>query len=120
MSNNKSMAGVMIPMIRKMMPSMLSSQLVGVQPMSTGTGSIFNLKTRYYETGSAHYKIIKSWTAGRGRKMHRITVSNEVLLWLQTEYDQSNERVYSWWIFERNNINITDDMMMILRLRWAG
>ena len=33
---------ILLPMIRKVMPQVMAQQIVGVQPMGAGTGSIFN------------------------------------------------------------------------------
>jgi len=37
--------GILIPMIRKLMPTMIAHQILGVQPMTGPTGSVFNLST---------------------------------------------------------------------------
>lgn len=42
---------VVLPIIRNMMPSIIAQHLVGVQPMTAPTGSVFTLKTRYDSTG---------------------------------------------------------------------
>jgi hypothetical protein len=42
---------VLLPIIRRAMPSIIAHHLVGVQPMSAPTGSIFTLKARYQTTG---------------------------------------------------------------------
>lgn len=44
---------IMMPMIRKIMPQMLAQQIVGVQPMPPGTGSIFT--QRYGKTFNPKY-----------------------------------------------------------------
>jgi len=38
---------VILPIIRRMMPSIIASEICGVQPMTGPTGSIFSLKARY-------------------------------------------------------------------------
>jgi hypothetical protein len=42
-----SFASVIIPMIRKVIPNMIASQLVSVQPMTGPMGEIFNVKPIY-------------------------------------------------------------------------
>jgi len=42
---------VMLPLIRRVMPSVIANELVGVQPMSGPVGQIHTLRTRY--AGSA-------------------------------------------------------------------
>ena len=38
---------IIIPMIRRVMPQSIASELVGVQPMSESLGEAFKLKVRY-------------------------------------------------------------------------
>jgi hypothetical protein len=42
---------VMLPLIRRVMPSVIANELVGVQPMSGPVGQIHTLRVRYAETG---------------------------------------------------------------------
>ena len=43
---------VMLPLIRRVMPSVIANELVGVQPMSGPVGQIHTLRTRYAESAS--------------------------------------------------------------------
>ena len=43
---------VMLPLIRRVMPSVIANELVGVQPMTGPVGQIHTLRTRYAETAS--------------------------------------------------------------------
>jgi hypothetical protein len=42
---------VMLPLIRRVMPSVIANELVGVQPMTGPVGQIHTLRTRYAEPG---------------------------------------------------------------------
>ena len=42
---------VMLPLIRRVMPSVIANELVGVQPMTGPVGQIHTLRTRYAESG---------------------------------------------------------------------
>ncbi len=42
---------VMLPLIRRVMPSVIANELVGVQPMTGPVGQIHTLRVRYAETG---------------------------------------------------------------------
>jgi hypothetical protein len=42
---------VMLPLIRRVMPSVIANELVGVQPMSGPVGQIHTLRVRYAESG---------------------------------------------------------------------
>jgi hypothetical protein len=64
------------------------------------------------------YRIRKSWTDRRGRKMHRITANDEVRDWLATEHSQYGVSNPDWWKFQ-NSINITDKLLTLLVLRFA-
>ena len=64
------------------------------------------------------YRIRKSWTDRRGRKMHRIAANDEVRDWLDTEHSQYGASNPDWWKFE-TSINITDKLLTFLVLRFA-
>jgi hypothetical protein len=64
------------------------------------------------------YRVRKSWTDRRGRKMHRIAADDEVREWLDTEHSQYGVSNPDWWKFE-NSINITDKLYTLLVLRFA-
>lgn len=46
-TKNGSFAAINLPLIRKSFPSMIASQIVGVQPMAGPTGMISTLRVRY-------------------------------------------------------------------------
>jgi len=64
------------------------------------------------------YRVRKSWTDRRGRKMHRIAANDEVREWLDTEHNQLGVANPDWWKFE-DSINITDKLFTLLVLRFA-
>ena len=64
------------------------------------------------------YRVRKSWTDRRGRKMHRIAANDEVREWLDTEHSQYGINNPDWWKFQ-NSINITDKLYTLLVLRFA-
>lgn len=66
------MNNVILPMIRKVMPNIIANQILGVQPMAAGTGSIFNMafgdkkyNKKYwpyqYTVDRAAYKEAERW-----------------------------------------------------------
>ena len=65
-----------------------------------------------------HYNLKKSWCDRRGRKMHRVGCSKEVMDWLEENHSQYGVANPEWWKFERC-INITDKLFVLLTLRWA-
>lgn len=50
--------GVILPIIRRMMPTILANELCGVQPMTGPLGSIFSLKTQYMNNNSNSVSIV--------------------------------------------------------------
>ena len=64
------------------------------------------------------YRVRKSWTDRRGRKMHRIGANDEVREWLEVEHNQFGVANPEWWKFE-GQINITDKLFTLLVLRFA-
>jgi hypothetical protein len=68
--------------------------------------------------GLSKYRVRKSWTDRRGRKMHRIGANDEVREWLEEHHNQYGVSNPDWWKFE-NQINITDKLFTLLVLRFA-
>ena len=64
------------------------------------------------------YRIRKSWTDRKGRKMRRIAANDEVRDWLDTEHSQHGVSNPDWWKFQ-DSINITDKLLTLLVLRFA-
>jgi hypothetical protein len=64
------------------------------------------------------YRVRKSWTDRRGRKMHRIGANDEVREWLEEHHNQLGVANPDWWKFE-DQINITDKLFTLLVLRFA-
>ena len=64
------------------------------------------------------YRVRKSWTDRRGRKMHRIGANDEVREWLEVEHNQFGVANPEWWKFEGQS-NITDKLFTLLVLRFA-
>jgi hypothetical protein len=64
------------------------------------------------------YRVNKTWTDRKGRKMHRIGANAEVREWLATEHSQYGVKNPDWWA-AHNYINITDRLYTLLTLKWA-
>jgi hypothetical protein len=47
---------VLIPLIRRVMPSVIAQDIIGVSPMIGPAGSIFSLRARYFER-NVRYKV---------------------------------------------------------------
>ena len=64
-------------------------------------------------------QVRKTWRDGQGRKMHRVSVGYNVLTWLKENYCQQGVNNPEWWEFD-NAINITDELLTVVLLRWGG
>jgi hypothetical protein len=107
-----------IPIIRKMMPSMVAMDIVGVQPLASPTGQIFSMRQRSWETNirhiyeetnngrteyivsCAHYKITEmfDWCFERFGPLYGLNI--ETTRWLQYGllFSFSNEADRAWFI----------------------
>lgn len=56
-TNEREFRDIIIPMIRKTLPSLMANDIVGVQPMTGPSGLIFSMKAKY-GTKSVH----RSWS----------------------------------------------------------
>ena len=63
--------------------------------------------------------VRKSWRDGQGRKMNRVSITYNVLTWLKENYSQKGVNNPEWWEFD-GEINITEELLTVLLLRWGG
>lgn len=47
MSDEDDLRKILIPMIRRTIPSMMANDIIGVQPMTAPTGLIYSMRARY-------------------------------------------------------------------------
>jgi hypothetical protein len=104
---------ILIPMIRKTMPTLFAQDMVGVQPMGRRTGSIFKVKSDYADIKRvAQYINKKYWPY-----QHVITVRSsitEVERWCYANFKGRYWRsLYGVYGFKREA-----DYSMFL-LRWS-
>jgi hypothetical protein len=57
MNGNITVQGQMIALLRKNIPKLMAQDIVGVQPMGTGTGRIFMVRPDYY---TSKYKFSRA------------------------------------------------------------
>jgi hypothetical protein len=103
---------VLIPLIRKVVPSVIAQDIVGVQPMSGLTGQIFGANTKAYT-------IVKSSSELAGHMV--IDVNHDVSQWIQTmpihlwKFDNNNDDV--GWLSDR--YIISEELYTFLVLKWT-
>ena len=76
---------VSIPIIRKLIPSIIAKELVGVQPMSTPAGQVFSMGARY-----SRPKLF-CWIDEYAEYSYRVRIEgydyDEILNWCKSTYD---------------------------------
>ena len=70
-------ASILIPIPRKTFPAMIANDLVGIQPMTGPSGSVFSLRTRY---GISAHKAssFDGWLKTNGVENNRISVDRYI------------------------------------------
>jgi hypothetical protein len=106
--------GILIPMIRKLMPTMIAHQIVGVQPMTGPTGSIFGTRRPKFERldfdvyGDAIPVPEGYCVVDVDLEIHDWIREQPIHLW------KDSNRVH----FLRDRFVIADDLYTALALRW--
>ena len=54
-SNIKDFQKILMPMIRQVMPNLIATQIMGVQPMTGSSGGIFSLRTNFNKEALFRY-----------------------------------------------------------------
>ena len=111
--------GILIPMIRKVMPTMIANQIIGVQPMTAPTGQIHTLSVRY----PARLKFERLGDDDYHDDLHvpkdycAVDVDLEIRDWIR------EQPIHLWKevdgvSFLRDRFVIADDLYTALALRW--
>jgi hypothetical protein len=106
--------GILIPMIRKLMPTMIAHQIVGVQPMTGPTGSIFG--TRRSKFGRLDIAVYgNDIPVPDGYCV--VDVNLEIRDWIR------EQPIHLWKDIDgvsylRDRFVIADDLYTALALRW--
>ena len=110
---------ILIPMIRKVLPAVIASDIVGVQPMQTDYGSILEIKPKYLDN-----IIIVDQTKDKLPEPPAgyltVDVSIEVSRWIQ-------EQAISQWKFAtipaygvaRERFTISEELYTMAVLKWS-
>jgi len=109
---NKS---VLIPIIRKLMPAALAQDLVSVQPMTSATGAVFNIKHEYLPK----YRQIDVEGVPNGH--YGIEVDFEVQRWIE------QQPIHMWKYFDgpadmridRQQFLVSEQLYNWMLMRWS-
>ena len=102
---------VMLPLIRRVMPSVIANELVGVQPMSGPVGQIHTLRVRYAETAGgatagdealSPFKLAQSYSGSPdATAAAEGTVGNKMSIQILKEtVEAKTRRLSARWTFE--------------------
>jgi len=80
MSDDKKELSVILPIIRKVMPSVIASQIVGVQPMMSPGG--------FWR--AATYKVIEERKVADGKLYHVKIYQNPIIAWVEETFAEDD------------------------------
>jgi hypothetical protein len=91
---------VLLPMIRRIIPSTIAADIVGVQPMSGPSGTIFSMKPNYSSWLFFHEWLVRMFGSVVAEQF--ITMQNG-----QDAYYEQFEKYLEVWIREKINVTHT-------------
>jgi len=110
-----SFSKIKLPILRKSLPSMIASQLVGVLPMTGPTGQIFTLRVRYpdalnFTLISDHEYIVPNdyCVVDVAPKVARWIEEQDITLWKPIDNDSFLEQY-----------TISNTLYTLMALRWS-
>ena len=74
------MPNIMLPLIRKVVPSLIAQDIVGVQPMTGPTGSVFNVKHTWMDA----YTVITHEYFNIPEGYVVVEVNREISTWIES------------------------------------
>lgn len=111
-------SSVLLPMIRKVMPALIAQDIVGVQPMTGPTGSIFNVNPKYLK-----YEVLDtSWQSTCPFGHTAIQTNVEIAHWIE----QQPVHMWKYIDLEKDGrtfaLNtyffVSNELLTWLRMRW--
>lgn len=108
-----SLNAVILPIIRRVMPQVLAHQIVGVQPMTNPTGSVFTMRARY---GAYQYGTCTTKECSRPEFPYIVTIG--------LEQDAPMDEIGIWAIQNLHHPHMSryvgeGDLDMIRGWRWS-
>ena len=108
-------------MIRQVFPSLIASQILGVQPMTGPTSEIFNI--RYDFTITKFHKKYKFSRAKWYYCKYKFTDGNEIYEWCKEHFGPLSKGGDAWmrWKIESNQFRfLNEDDAIMFKLRWPA
>jgi hypothetical protein len=108
--------GILLPIIRRVMPTMIAHQILGVQPMTGSTGSIFGTRRPKFERLNIDQYQDDELLVPEGYCV--VDVDTQVYRWV------SEQPIHLWKVADRltfshlDRMIIADGLYTALALRW--
>lgn len=108
--------GILLPLIRRVMPTMIAHQILGVQPMTGPTGSIFGTRRPKFERLNIDQYQDDELLVPEGYCV--VDVDTQVYRWV------SEQPIHLWKVADRltfshlDRMIIADGLYTALALRW--
>ena len=111
---------LLLPLIRKALPSLIAQSVIGVQPMTTQTGAMFGLRARYTMPSCPMFGVVL---------LHHVDLPgpaeyDEIVAWADEHLWQSHQSLYAYgahetddaWVWRWSFKTVTD--ATLFKLRW--
>ena len=115
---------VIMPMIRQVFPTLIAQQILGVQPMTGPTGSIFTMKATYEDPNIA--KFHKKYKFSRAKWYYctyKFMDGPACHKWCEEHFGPLSKGGDAWmrWKFEMNKFRfLNEDDAIMFKLRWPA
>lgn len=115
---------ILMPIIRKVYPNMIAQQILGVQPMTGPTGSIFTLNVIYEDPNIA--KFHKKYKFSRAKWYYckyKFTDGVKCRDWCVEHFGPLSKGGDAWmrWKLEVNQFRfLNEDDAIMFKLRWPA
>jgi hypothetical protein len=119
--NNKDLAKIMLPMIRKVAPSLIAQDIVGVQPMQAPVGQVFTMNASFNKIIT--YEVLtEGWEKVCPAGHSAIMVNVEIANWIE------HQPVHMWKYIDLSkdgktfitatHFFVSNELLTWLKLRW--
>ena len=109
---------ILLPIIRQVYPTLLSQQILGVQPMTGSVGEIFSIKSRFEYKSKYKFSRAKWYYAD-----HRYEDYDAIIDWCTEQFGPRPKRPDAWtrWVDEHiDRIKFRDEKDYAwFMLRWS-
>lgn len=116
MAEIKNLAPVLVSLVRRVMPELIATDLVGVQPMSLPAGFVFDINNRFIY-GQPYY-VTKQWELD-GKRWYLLELNDQVKAWITETFTETVD--YSPFTVSegREGTVVGEETYMLIKLKWS-